>query len=123
MVLFFKRALTAVLFLIAVLARPQPMQGQALTITTLAGTDGGPGFEDGSSGAARFYIPAAIATDKTGNIYVADSENHTIRKITPAGAVTTLAGLAGKSGSTDGTGSAARFDHPAGVAVDSRGDV
>ena len=48
----------------------------------------------------------------------ADSANHVIRKITPAGVVTTLAGLVGTSGTNDGVGTAARFNHPEGVAVD-----
>ena len=61
--------------------------------------------------------------DSAGNVYVADTGNHTIRKVTPAGVVTTLAGLAGSAGSADGTGSAARFNHPIGVAVDSAGNV
>jgi len=64
-----------------------------------------------------------VATDSSGNVYVADRNNHTIRKITPAGAVTTLAGLAGTQGSADGTGSAARFFNPSGVATDGSGNV
>ena len=64
-----------------------------------------------------------VAVDSAGNVYVADTDNHTIRKITPAGVVSTLAGLAGSLGSADGTGSAARFYHPGGVAVDSGGNV
>ncbi len=51
-----------------------------------------------------------MAVDSAGNVYVADTGNHTIRKVTPGGVVTTLAGLAGSSGSADGTGSAARFN-------------
>ena len=58
-----------------------------------------------------------------GNVYVADTDNNTIRKVTPAGVVTTLAGQAGTSGTNDGTGSAARFYDPFGVAVDSAGNV
>ena len=61
--------------------------------------------------------------DSAGNVYVADSGNHTIRKVTSAGVVTTLAGLAGSVGSADGTGSAARFSYPSGVAVDSAGNI
>jgi DNA-binding beta-propeller fold protein YncE len=64
-----------------------------------------------------------VAVDGAGNVYVADSWNNTIRKVTPAGVVTTFAGQAGSSGSADGTGSAARFYDPQGVAVDSAGNV
>ena len=78
---------------------------------------------DGTGSAARFYNPSGVAVDSTGNVYVADTCNSTIRQITPAGVVTTLAGLAGNSGSADGTGSAARFNYPTGVAVDSTGNV
>ncbi len=67
--------------------------------------------------------PAGVAMDNAGNIYVADSGNHTIRKVTSGGVVTTLAGLAGSHGSVDGTGSAARFYQPEGVAVDSAGNI
>ena len=73
--------------------------------------------------AARFTNPIGVATDSAGNVYVADEFNHTIRKITPAGAVTTLAGTAGQSGSTDAAGAAARFNLPFGVAMDSAGNV
>ena len=64
-----------------------------------------------------------VGTDSSGNIYVADSGNNTVRKVTPAGAVTTLAGLARTAGSSDGTGTAARFNFPTGIAVDSSGDI
>ena len=66
---------------------------------------------------------AYVAVDGAGNVYVADLYNHTIRKVTPAGVVTTLAGLAGNIGSVDGTNSAARFAYPIGVAVDMAGNV
>ena len=72
---------------------------------------------------ARFYWPEGVAVDSSGNVYVADNQNSTIRKITPAGVVTTLAGRAGQVGSADGTGSEARFNLPQGVAVDSAGNV
>jgi hypothetical protein len=64
-----------------------------------------------------------VATDSSGNVYVADNQNYTIRQITPAGVVTTLAGLAGSRGTDDGMGSAARFFEPLGVATDSSGNV
>src|SRR6266404_4619799 len=91
------------------------------TFSTLAGI--GPGSADGTGSAARFNHPSGVVVDGAGNVYVADTDNHTIRKVTQAGVVTTLAGLAGYAGSTDGIGSAARFNHPSGVAVDSTGNV
>ena len=92
-------------------------------VTTLAGSAGSSGSADGNGSAARFSRPAAVAVDSLGNVYVSDYDNHTIRKVTPAGVVTTLAGTAGFSGSTNGTGGAARFNFPLGVAVDSSGNV
>ena len=88
-------------------------------VTTLAGFYGSLGAVDGVGQAARFANPIGVAVDASGNIYVADRTNHTIRKVTPAGNVTTFAGLADTPGSTDGTGSAARFSTPQGIAVDS----
>ena len=92
-------------------------------VTTLAGTAGMAGSADGTGAAARFNLPAGVAVDGAGNVYVADSANDTIRKVTAAGVVTTLAGTAGMTGSADGTGAAARFNVPSGVAVDSAGNV
>ena len=92
-------------------------------VTTLAGLASSSGSADGTGSAARFYDPYGVATDRVGNVYVADTDNHTIRKVTPAGVVTTLAGLALNPGSADGTGSAAQFFYPDGVAVDSAGNV
>jgi sugar lactone lactonase YvrE len=92
-------------------------------VTTLAGLPGGSGSADGTSGFARFNTPYGVAVDSAGNSYVADTQNHTIRKITAAGVVTTLAGQAGVSGAVDGTGTAAQFNQPGGVAVDGRGTV
>ena len=92
-------------------------------VSTLAGLVGNPGGADGTGSAARFNQPRGVAVDNSGNVYVADIANNTIRKITPAGAVSTLAGLAGNPGSADGTGSVARFNNPAGVALDNAGNV
>ena len=87
-------------------------------VTTIAGSAGVPGSVDGTGSAARFNYPYAAATDGT-NLYVVDTYNHTIRKIVlGTGAVTTLAGSAGISGSADGTGSAARFNLPNTIATD-----
>ncbi|HXI11483.1 MAG TPA: NHL repeat-containing protein [Thermoanaerobaculia bacterium] len=117
------RSFAAALIVSVVLSHSPAMLGQALTFTPFAGPRAGAGFEDGTGSAARFSQPFGVATDSSGNVYVADTNNHTIRKITPAGVVTTLAGLAGSSGSADGTGSAARFNGPSGVATDSSGNV
>src|SRR5947207_3719540 len=92
-------------------------------VTTLSGTPAVTGSADGTGSAARFYSPFGIAVDSAGNLYVTDLNNQTIRKITPAGVVTTVAGAAGVIGSTDGSGSAARFHYPAGIAVDSAANV
>ena len=119
--------------LLAVLAAAATSQAtaQEYTFTTLAGPDESPGAIDGTGRAARFgggfYIgpcgPSGVAVDNAGNVYVADSYNQTIRKVTPGGVVRTLAGLAGSYGGADGTGSAARFNYPSGVAVDSAGNI
>jgi hypothetical protein len=92
-------------------------------VTTLAGTSGMPGSADGTGAGARFNHPSGVAVDSAGNVYVADSANSTLRKVTAAGVVTTLAGTAGSPGEADGTGAAARFDHPTGVAVDGNGNL
>jgi sugar lactone lactonase YvrE len=86
-------------------------------VTTLAGSVGETGSVDGTGSAARFAFPTDITTDGI-NLYVLDSQNQTVRKVAIAtGAVTTLAGSAGQSGSSDGTGSAARFNSPEGLTV------
>jgi hypothetical protein len=92
-------------------------------VTTLAGKARSHDSTDGTGAAAHFHFPAGAAVDSAGNVYVADQKNFTIRKVTPAGVVTTLAGTAGMFGSADGTGTSARFDNPVRVAVDSVGNV
>jgi hypothetical protein len=85
------------------------------------GDIGGSGNLDETGTAARFNKPSGVAVDS--NVYVADRVNCTIRKIDADGLVTTLAGTAGAAGSEDGVGAATRFNDPAGVAVDSAGNV
>lgn len=87
-----------------------------LTVSTLAGS-GAQGVNDGTGASARFFNPVGVAVDSTGNVYVGDGGNNTIRKVSAAGVVTTLAGNSGLAGSTDGTGTAAQFRGPAGVAI------
>ena len=90
-------------------------------VSTLAG-NAAFGFADGSGAGVKFYMPAGVAVDGSGNVNVADYKNHRIRKITSAGVVTTLAGSAWE-GYTDGSGSAAQFANPWGVTVDGGGNV
>jgi hypothetical protein len=92
-------------------------------VTTVAGGAGTPGRADGAGNAARFWYPSGTAVNGAGDVYVADAGNHVIRRVTPAGAVTTVAGSAGAPGRADGTGGAARFTNPRGVAVDGTGNV
>ena len=68
-------------------------------------------------------LPTGVAVDGSGNVYVADRNNATIRKVTPQGVVTTIAGLAGNAGSNDGTNNAARFSYDVGIAIDSAGNL
>ena len=91
--------------------------------STVAGMPGYAGNADGNGNDARFWNPQGLVVDGAGNIYVADTGNNTVRKITPMGVVTTLAGLAGASGAADGVGVDARFNSPGGMAVDRRGNI
>lgn len=110
-------------------------------VSTLAGTAGSKGSVNGVGAAARFFEPIALAVDATGTVYVAEVGNNSVRKITAAGVVSTLAGVVGSQsvgdsadlvvrfgipmgyGSRDGPGTMARFSHPSGVAVDAAGTV
>lgn len=92
-------------------------------VSTLAGAAGVPGFADGTGPGALFNYPAGVAVDAAGNVFVADRSNNLIRKVTPAGVVTTLAGLQGVSGANDGTGSLALFNLPDGLVLDGAGNL
>jgi streptogramin lyase len=90
-------------------------------VSTLAGS-GATGADNGNGNTATFNLPESVAVDAAGNVYVADNGNNLIRKITPAGTVTTLAGSGG-AGNANGTGNAASFNSPFGIAVDAGGNV
>jgi sugar lactone lactonase YvrE len=92
-------------------------------VSTLAGTAGVVGGQDGTGAGAQFGAPTGIAVDAGGNLYVADSFLNTIRKVTPAGVVTTIAGTPRITGHADGTGAAAQFNQPSGIGVDASGNI
>ena len=93
-------------------------------VTTVAGAAGVFGSQDGSGAAASFFYPQGIAVDQSDNLYVADTGNRTVRMVTAAGVVTTIAGKAGGNfTSTDGLGTAASFTNPVGVAVTPNGNL
>lgn len=85
--------------------------------STFVGYPGLPGYFNATGGAARFNSPRGLALDSSGNLYVADNGNHSIRMVTAGGVVTTLAGT-GSFGSSNATGTAAEFNSPIGLAFD-----
>ena len=91
-------------------------------VTTLAGS-GIYSSTDGNGLLSTFRAPSGIVVDGSGNLFVSDAEAHVIRKITPNGDVTTFAGMADVTGNVDGTGSAARFNDPSGLAIDAAGNL
>jgi streptogramin lyase len=93
----------------------------AAVVTTFAGS-GQIGLQNGTGTSASFYYPTGVIFDANNNLYVADNLNNTIRKITPAGVVTTFAGN-GYTGSADGTGNMASFNQTTGVASDPFGNI
>ena len=97
--------------------------GTPVDLSLFAGNSGGSGNIDGTNNIARFNQPYGVAVDSAGNIYVADTGNNTIRKITSTGMVSTFAGSPGIIGNTNGNGTAASFFAPTGVAIDSTGNV
>ena len=96
---------------------------QDMVVTVFAGIPGRSGAADGPGSTARFNSPKGLVLGHTGTLYVADSGNHTIRRITPEGQVSTFVGKLGRRGVADGQGSAARLDRPASIAMDSGGTL
>jgi len=96
--------------------------GTNWAVTTLAGTNI-PGWADGSGTAARFNGPQCVAVDSAQHVFVTDSTNCCIRRISPTGVVTTIAGTPGVTGTSDGTGGAAHLTQAYGIGVDSSGTV
>jgi secreted PhoX family phosphatase len=100
--------------------------GTNWVVSTLAGQVGNPGSADGTNSSAQFNSPNGIAVDTSGNLYIADADNEAIRKVMHVGTnwvVSTIGGRPGFIGAADGTGSAARFNTPFGVAVDTLGNI
>ena len=106
----------------ALLAAAPESNAQPLPMRTLAGNKSS-GATNGYGSNARFNLPLGVAADAAGNVYVADTQNGTVRKITPDGFAGSFAGGAGIFGSTNGSGAEARFYSPQGIAVDSAGNV
>jgi len=102
------------------LVRTATLDGQ---VTTLAGQLRPVGAADGPGTAARFGGTVALAADAAGNLYAADGANHAIRKISPNGEVTTVAGALGVADWVDGVGAAARFNKPSAIAIDDTGNL
>jgi sugar lactone lactonase YvrE len=92
-------------------------------VAVFVGSTNVTGSDDGNGTAARFKNPTGLGIDPAGNLYVSDTGNHTIRRITPAGGVITFAGVPGSAGAIDANGTAAQFAAPQGLAVDSSGNV
>lgn len=102
---------------------PASLTVNATGVTTMAGWPGSSGSVNGTGRAARFGYPGGVRADANANIFVSDGYYNTIRMITPAGVVTTVAGIAGQSGYEDGPVSNALFNGPGGVAIDSSGNL
>ena len=101
--------------------RVKRLSADLLSINAVAG--GNQGSADGPIATATFNLPLGLTQDAVGNLYIADTNNHTIRRIAADGTVSTLAGLALANGTADGTGAAARFDQPIGIAFGPDGDL
>ena len=103
--------------------RKMTSDGTNWMVTTFAGTPGQSGTNDGTGLSAMFNVPRGMAFDSAGNLFVVDSNNHTVRMITPEGVVTTVAGMPGVTGSANGTNTDARFYGPKGIVLDDAGNM
>ncbi|MFM0201852.1 hypothetical protein PQR53_18515 [Paraburkholderia fungorum] len=103
-------------------ANPPPPPPPTSSISIFAGNPAAAGAVDGPAASAQFNVPTGVAADLGGNLYVADSENFTIRKIS-AGTVSTFAGTANAPGSADGTGAGASFSGPSNIAISPAGNL
>ena len=101
--------------------RKVALGGQVSTV--VGNPEGEVGYANEPGAEARFHCPGAVAIDLDGNVLVADSENHCIRKVAPDGTVSTLSGAPDSAGDLDGPADEALFDSPQGVAVDVEGNV
>lgn len=117
------RTFIPLLLFILYLGSLRTSSAQSYSFKLWAGQPGSPGATDGPAGTARFNQPMGIAVDQQGNAYVCDRANSTIRKISPDGIVSTLAGAVGSAGAIDGSAALARFKDPSGIAVDRAGNV
>jgi secreted PhoX family phosphatase len=115
--------LTSVAGLVVTALATASAVAQTYRWTTLAGTAGVAGCGDSPAAVARFNRPQGIAIDAAGHVYVADAGNLTLRRITPEGVVTTLAGYPGGSGAEDGPGTSARFESLDWMAIDRLGNL
>ncbi len=111
-----------------IILKGTPTAGGGFTISVIAGTPSVSGSADGvGTTAAQFKSPIGICVDKSKNLFVTDTSNHTIRKLTPQAdgtyGVSTIAGAVGTQGSTDGRATYARFRNPSGIAVDGMGNL
>jgi sugar lactone lactonase YvrE len=101
-----------------------PIYTTPYTVITIAGNAiSGTGYADGAGSNALFNQPCGVVSDGAGNLYVADSGNYVVRKISSNGVVTTIAGIAGINGSSDGAGNMARFGFLGGIAIDTYGNL
>ena len=120
---YYVSVILSLLFYIKALGQT-PVYSTPYTVTTLAGTaTQGTGYLDATGPNAYFSQPYGIAVDSTGNIYVADSGNFVVRKVTASGVVTTIAGQAGQLGSVDGSATSAKFGFIRGITTDLAGNI